>query len=105
MIKNKITELQKNNFWKKVNKTNHCWLWTGAITSNGYGSVSLFDKSRKAHQISYRIKHNLLPIFESIKHLTSDNTLAFLAEKVLSKRFASLENFVLLVIKMLLYYL
>lgn len=28
-------------FWSRVQKTSTCWLWTGAITGQGYGLISL----------------------------------------------------------------
>ena len=27
-------------FWEKVNKTDSCWLWTGAVNPSGYGILS-----------------------------------------------------------------
>lgn len=30
-------EQHEAQFWKRVNKTDTCWLWTGAITDAGYG--------------------------------------------------------------------
>ncbi len=57
-----ITDQQKENFFAKVLKNANekgCWFWTACINEHGYGSVSLFDRPRKAHQISYRIANNL----------------------------------------------
>lgn len=28
-------------FWKKVNKTDGCWLWTGKVAKDGYGQFSV----------------------------------------------------------------
>ena len=39
-------------FWEKVNKTDTCWLWTGAL-SNGYGTFGAKGKSWGAHRYSY----------------------------------------------------
>lgn len=33
-------------FWEKVDKTQDCWLWTAAPTSQGYGSFYRIDRSR-----------------------------------------------------------
>ena len=54
-------------FWPRVNKTDDCWLWTGAKYSNGYGCV--FDigppprKKRRtlAHRVSYQLSVGPIP--------------------------------------------
>jgi hypothetical protein len=32
-----------------------CWLWTGCLSAEGYGSVSVVRRSRLAHRIAYRM--------------------------------------------------
>lgn len=39
-------------FWAKVDKTGTCWLWTGAVSSSGYG-VFAYEGSKTAY--SHRI--------------------------------------------------
>lgn len=47
-----------DSFWNKVNKTDTCWLWTGAITTpSGYGSFALNGKTQYAHRLS--LSHSL----------------------------------------------
>ena len=46
-------------FWAKVNKTDSCWLWTGAITG-GYGSFWIGTGTVRAHRFSY--EHLVGPI-------------------------------------------
>lgn len=70
MLPVKFTELELNNFWKKVDKTSHsggCWLWTGANDQNGYGSWGWRGATRKAHRISWMIQNGYLPPSESCK--------------------------------------
>lgn len=33
------TETLIERFWGKVEKTDNCWLWIGALSSNGYGQI------------------------------------------------------------------
>jgi hypothetical protein len=41
-------------FWNKVNKTDTCWLWTGALQSRGYGSVGIGNhRTGLAHRVAY----------------------------------------------------
>jgi hypothetical protein len=45
------------SFWSKVNKTETCWLWTGAIKPDGYGRICLNGKSHYPHRLS--LSHSL----------------------------------------------
>jgi len=43
----------KQRFWEKVKKNpGRCWIWKGAKTPQGYGSVRVFGKARGAHTIA-----------------------------------------------------
>lgn len=56
-------------FWSRVNKTENCWLWTGAI-SDGYGSVNVGNgKYDKAHRVSYRLLKGGIPNALHLDHL------------------------------------
>lgn len=49
-------------FWNKVNKTNSCWLWTGAtITTNGYGHIRIGNKKVRAHRFSWELHNGPIP--------------------------------------------
>lgn len=57
-----LTTKQISNFFKKVNKTKDCWLWTGYKDINGYGKVCINKKVYFAHRISLVINgFNLEP--------------------------------------------
>jgi hypothetical protein len=43
-------------FWTCVQKTDTCWLWTGATVS-GYGVVSVSGKVKKAHRVAYELTY------------------------------------------------
>lgn len=45
----------EERFFQKVDKTNSCWLWTGARNSRGYGSFSFNGKIVSAHRYSYEL--------------------------------------------------
>lgn len=42
-------------FWAKVNKTDSCWLWTGATKDKGYGLLRVGGKNIGAHVFSYQL--------------------------------------------------
>lgn len=47
-----------NEFWKRVEKTDSCWNWTGSINPKGYGSfASWFQGIRywRAHRFAYAL--------------------------------------------------
>lgn len=49
-------------FWKYVQKTDGCWLWTGAKTNGGYGSLAITKgRSRQATWVSWFLAHGAWP--------------------------------------------
>lgn len=61
---------QEARFWEKVNKTDTCWLWTGA-TTEGYGVLRLTKNKRlvKAHRHSYELAGLDIPDGLEVDHL------------------------------------
>lgn len=53
----------ETRFWKKVNKTKSCWLWTASKHEFGYGIIGE-DHSRntlKAHRVSWKLANGEIP--------------------------------------------
>lgn len=63
----------EERFWSKVNKTESCWVWTGAKIRSKcafYSSFKSRGKQRGAHRYSYELYHKReLSDAESIDHL------------------------------------
>lgn len=59
-------------FWSKVNKTSDCWVWTGAKTSHGYGSLKRGPRSACAHRVSWEDAYGPIPTGMAVIH-TCDN--------------------------------
>jgi len=60
-----------NRFWSKVDRTggdDACWLWQGAISTDGYGLFWL-TKSRKAHRVAYELVKGEIPAGLTLDHL------------------------------------
>lgn len=55
-------------FWQKVEKTDTCWLWTGA-TCRGYGTVWDGDRTVKAHRASWEMANGPIPDGLQLDHL------------------------------------
>lgn len=56
-------EFNESLFWAKVEKSDGCWLWHGAIGERGYGAFRIRKprKTMRAHRIAYFLKHGELP--------------------------------------------
>lgn len=50
-----------NRFYNKVNKTNSCWLWTGALTKGGYGKININKKFISTHRLSWELVNGEIP--------------------------------------------
>lgn len=51
-------------FWRRVNKTESCWIWRGTHIYHGYGAFKVDTKSTKsvrAHRYAYELTHGPIP--------------------------------------------
>lgn len=49
-------------FFERIQRAdNGCWLWTGAKTEKGYGTLVVKGKRRKAHRWAWFIRHGVMP--------------------------------------------
>lgn len=50
-------------FWSRVSlQTDGCWLWTGTMTGNGYGTVKWDGQQCPAHRVAYFLKHGKIAL-------------------------------------------
>jgi hypothetical protein len=61
------------DFWKRVKKSDGCWIWTGGRTKGNYGTISLRGKSIYAHRLSFIIHGNVLAPDLEICHTCDNN--------------------------------
>jgi hypothetical protein len=61
-MKPKPTE---ERFWKRVKKTETCWLWTGFLTAEGFGFFQVTSgrngKKMSVHRYSYQLHFGVMP--------------------------------------------
>jgi hypothetical protein len=59
-----------DRFWMKVQKGPGCWIWTGAISSTGYGSFGepIQSVGRLAHRIAYALTVGPIPEGKDLDH-------------------------------------
>lgn len=55
-------------FDRYVDKTDYCWLWTGARDSSGYGNFNLFGTAVGAHKIAWVLTHGKLVETDEVLH-------------------------------------
>lgn len=48
-------------FWTKVNKTDGCWLWTGALDTSKYGILLIHGTPRTAHRVAWELINGPIP--------------------------------------------
>ena len=51
----------EERFWKKVNKTEGCWLWTGGHNGVGYGIIRVWAVRSYAHRFSWVLHNGPVP--------------------------------------------
>lgn len=59
---------REERFWRKVNQTNTCWLWTAGLTS-GYGNFFNGNKMIGAHRYSWELSGGVLPAGMQLDHI------------------------------------
>lgn len=61
----------EDRFWPKVSPepNSGCWLWEGAVHTNGYGNFYVDGKYRRAHRVSYEMHKGQIPDGLVIDHL------------------------------------
>ncbi|MBK8246167.1 MAG: HNH endonuclease [Gemmatimonadetes bacterium] len=55
MAGERLTVLDVPRLAAKINARGACWLWLGAASQDGYGTVAWNGKTRKVHRISFEI--------------------------------------------------
>jgi len=48
-------------FWRHVDRSGVCWLWTGARYRDGYGQFALDLTTRAAHRVAFELTYGSIP--------------------------------------------
>ena len=51
----------EERFWRKVNKTETCWLWVAGKNDEGYGNFSVSGRACKAHRVAWELLVGPIP--------------------------------------------
>lgn len=66
----KLTADQIERIWGyvEIGKTNECWNWIGLKSSDGYGKVSVYGRTYRAHRLVYFIATSIDPSVALVCH-------------------------------------
>lgn len=53
----------------RIDASGDCWLWTGHIKDNGYGSLTIFGRTQYAHRLVYELLVGSIPTGAELDHL------------------------------------
>jgi hypothetical protein len=59
----------EERFWPKVDKSADCWIWTGALNDQGYGTTSIDGVHRYSHRASFEMANGPIPEGMFIDHI------------------------------------
>lgn len=48
-------------FWRRVEKSEGCWLWTGPLDQYGYGRLTVRDRHAAAHRVAWALTNGPIP--------------------------------------------
>lgn len=48
-------------FWARVDTSGECWTWTGPTVGRGYGKVSAFGSTQRAHRVAWILTNGEIP--------------------------------------------
>ena len=64
----------EERFWKRVDKSGKCWIWTGTVAGNGYGTIRHNGKQEGTHRVAWILANGPIPPGMLVRH-ACDNPL------------------------------
>lgn len=58
----------EERFWRKVDRSGDCWIWTGSRNHKGYGRLQATGGVRQAHRLSWEIHRGPIPAGHEVCH-------------------------------------
>lgn len=55
-------------FWRSVDRSGDCWLWTAGLWPNGYGRISVNGRSVGSHRVAYELANGPIPLGSVVCH-------------------------------------
>lgn len=64
----KYTARNIRDFWKMIDKSGECWIYTGNSLCNGYGRKQIGNKYTLRHRIAWELTHGDIPDGMFVRH-------------------------------------
>lgn len=62
-------EALADRFWRHVDKSGDCWVWTAARVAGGYGTFGLDRETMaRAHRVSFELANGPIPVGMAVMH-------------------------------------
>lgn len=49
------------DFWRKVNLSGECWMWTSGVSPKGYGLFTIAGKTHRANRYAWELENGPVP--------------------------------------------
>lgn len=82
-----IRDSVEKRFWQYVEKTDSCWLWTGALNAYGYGQFHIDGSPRMAHRVVYEWLVGPIPEGLQLDHVLANGCINRNCVKALADEF------------------
>lgn len=72
--KSQLIEISRyrNNIYSQTKIVGECLVWTGLLSANGYGKISINQRTWSAHRAAYTIEYGEIPNGLIIRHLCNN---------------------------------
>lgn len=64
-----MTTPEARFFRRACKNVDGCWIWTGAVTHNGYGQFSIGSRKLRSHRYAYELLVGAIPAGLQLDHL------------------------------------
>ena len=51
----------QERFWRNVDRSGECWLWTAGTNDSGYGQIKFDGWMQKAHRVAWQLTYGPIP--------------------------------------------
>jgi hypothetical protein len=58
----------EERLWRRVDKTDGCWIWKGTSNNQGYGTIYYGDRKVLAHRLAWELTYGPIPLGAHVLH-------------------------------------
>lgn len=72
-VRHDSDESRRQELWRLIDKSSGCWIFTGSIRRDGYGTIRYDGRSRPVHRVVYELLVAPIPDGLQLDHLCHTN--------------------------------